>query len=114
MRIISDEWVEPWLEVWAADQRDPDLRLGAPSRASGCAGGDAGGYRNIAEQWESEIERRAVGLIAAALDDMSPAESCAVHHVHLHTAFRFALPAHLLYQVARQKIGVRLRAHDFA
>jgi len=112
--VDEDEWVEPWLDVWARDMRDPELRLSAPSKASGFVGGGLGANAYVFEDWGAQVDRRAVDLINATLEGMLPAEVCAVHHVKLCAVYRFRAPVMELYRSARQKIGVRLRAADFA
>ena len=108
------EWTEPWLDVWVHDMREPDLRLSAPRKAAGFIGGGQGGYRNVAEEWQEQADRRACDVINATLEDMDPAEVCAIHHVKLHAVYHFRVPVLVLYCSARQKIGIRLRAKDFS
>ena len=108
------EWTERWMDIWTRFMRDPDLRLGAPKKAMGFISGCQGGYREPADEWEAQGNERAVSIINSTLEGMSPAESCAVFHVKLRAVFRFREPADELYLRARQKIGIRLRAADFA
>lgn len=107
------EWVERWLDIWANDMRDPDLRLGAPSKSAGFAGGGWGENRNLAEDWEAEGNARAIGVVDAALRDAAPAETAAVFHVKLKSVFAFRVPVEIAYRNARMKCGVRLRANAF-
>ena len=108
------EWVEHWLDVWAQDMRDPDLRLGTPSKASGFVTGGYGENRNITDDWEAEGDSRAVGVINATLQDMPPVESAALIHVKLDAVFRFKVDPQEPYRNARMKCGVRLRAQAFS
>ncbi len=109
------QWVEPWLDIWARWMREPDLHLGHPKKSAGFIGGGYGGYRNPADEWEAEGEARAVDIINASLESMSPVESCAIHHVKLCAVFRFErISAEEAYLNARQKVGIRLRAADFS
>ena len=107
------EWVEEYLDLWVRNMRDPDLRLEAPTKASGFIAGGNGGYREPAAEWEAEANGRAVDVINAALSDMSPAEVCAVQHIKLFAVYRFREPVEAIYANARMKIGVRLTAADF-
>ena len=104
------EWVEHWLDIWANDMRDPDLRLGVPSKASGFIGGGYGENRNLLEDWQAEGESRAVGVINATLVDLPAVESAAVMHVKLRAEFRYQGDPMEPYRNARMKCGIRLRA----
>lgn len=109
-------WVEDWLDLWVCDQCDPELGLEAPGKSAGFVAGGWGGYRDTADEWTAAANARAIGIINAALTDMSAAESCAVMHFKLAAVFRFNRPGVFVedvYARARQKIGVRLRAADF-
>ena len=107
------EWVERWLNLWADDQLDPDLRLGLPRRAAGFVAGGWGGYRDTSAEWEAQETRKAIGVIDAAMNDLSPDERAAVMHMKLAAVFMMRDPVEVVYARARQKIGVKLRAADF-
>lgn len=106
----SLEWVERWLDIWARDMRDPDLRLSFPNRASGFIGGGYGENRDLLDDWQSEGESTAIGVIDATLRDLPAVESAAVMHVKLRARFAFACDPAAPYQSALEKIGIRLRA----
>lgn len=109
------EWVEEYLNSWARYMREDDSRLGPPKKAAGFVSGGLGGYREkIAEEWQAEIDDRAINIIEAALEDLTPAEQCAVHHIKLDAVYRFHRePAVDIYLRARQKIGAKLKANNF-
>lgn len=107
------EWVEVHLDCWVRYMRDDDLRLSAPKKSAGFVAGGSAGYRTT-EYWEAEVEARAITIVEAALDDMTPVERAGIMHVKLAATFRFPREQIIdVYLRARQKIGVRLRAHDF-
>jgi hypothetical protein len=107
------EWVERYLDAWALWMRHPNLGLGTGSRTPAFVGDNSGGYRDQTEEGEVAGHTRAVQVIEATLDGLSQAEVAAVMHVKLYAVYRFRFPVELIYLAARQKIGVRLRAHDF-
>ena len=107
------DWVERYLDTWAYWMRHPDLRLGAPQRTPGFRGDITGGYRDASEAGEIAGHDRAIEVIEATLDGVTPAERASVMHVHLYAVFRFRHPVDQIYRSARMKIGIRLRANDF-
>ena len=102
------------MDVWVSDMRDTDNRLQAPKRSAGFNTRPLGGYRDMAEECEGSARKRAVELINAVLDGFSPVERCAVYYMHGLAVFRFRQSAETIYLGARMKIGIRLRAADFA
>jgi len=107
------EWVEGYLDDWVMDMRDPELKLGAPSKSPGFIAGGMG-YTDVSDTWGAQAKARSVDVINATLADMSPVERSAVMHVRLYAVFRFREPVEDIYLRARMKIGVRLRAADFS
>lgn len=108
------EWVERYLGTWAHWMRHPGLKLGPPKRTPGFLSDITGGYRDHVEDAEIAGHDRAIQVIEATLDGFSPVERAAVMHIHLYAVFRFARPIEQIYQSARQKIGVKLKANDFS
>lgn len=108
------EWVEYYLDIWVRDQRSSKPRLGAPKKAAGFIGGGYGENRELMADWQDEADHKAIGVIDATLEDMTPVERAAVAHVKSYAVFRFPRePVEAAYRRARIKIGIRLRAADF-
>ena len=90
-----------------------DMQLGFPNQSLVICSG-YGENRSITEDWQHEIDLRAVGVIDAALDDMPAVESAVFFHVQLGCAFRFAVPVEIPYARAMFLIGERLKAAAFS
>jgi hypothetical protein len=109
------EWVEQYLDTWARFMREDDTKaeLGMPTKSPVFLSG-GGGYGKVSDDWQAEIDERAINVVKAALEDMPPVESAAVMHIKLAAVFKFQREDPLqIYLRARQKIGVRLRAANF-
>jgi len=107
------KWVEKWADIWRLKMLSSDLRLSLPNQSLVICSG-YGENRSITEDWQHEIDLRAVGVIDAALDDMSAVESAAFFHRQLGCAFRFAVPVEIPYGRALATIGGRLKAAEFS
>ena len=89
------------------------MQLGFPNQSLVICSG-YGENRSITEDWQHEIDLRAVGVIDAALDDMSAVESAAFFHQQLGCVFRFAVAVEIPYGRAVSLIGARLKAAAFS
>ena len=110
----ADQWVERWLDVWARDMRDADLRLGLPQKAMVAQSGGFGGYRDVTEDWQAEVEHRAVDIINALMPSLHAIERAAVNHAKLRGRFPYKGSPTRYYLTARAKIGIRLRRADYS
>ena len=106
-------WVERWTNIWRLSMLSSDMQLGFPNQSLVICSG-YGENRSITEDWQHEIDLRAVGVIDAALDDMPAVESAVFFHVQLGCAFRFAVPVEIPYARAMFLIGERLKAAAFS
>jgi len=107
------EWVERWANIWRLKMLSSDMQLGLPNQSLVICSG-YGENRSITEDWQHEIDLRAVGVIDAALDDMPAVESAAFFHRQLGCVFRFAVPVEIPYGRAVSMIGHRLKAAAFS
>jgi len=89
-----------------------DFKLGLPNQSLVISSG----YNSscVLEDWQAEIDYRAVGVIDAALDDMPQVESAAFYHRQLGCVFRFGVPVDFAYDRALALIGARLKAAAFS
>ncbi len=90
-----------------------DMQLGLPNQSLVICSG-YGENRSITEDWQHEVDMRAVGIIDAALDDLPTVDSAAFYHRQLGCVFRFPVPVNVAYERALVKVGERLKAAAFS
>jgi len=105
------EWVEYYIDMWVRWMRKPGMRLGLPHRIAGIFTGCT--TKHI-EDWEEEVDRRAITIVNRVWKDLPPTEGAALlHTTGLATVFRFREPVEAVFERARAKIAAALRKEGF-
>lgn len=107
------EWCERYLDAWSRWMRDPELKLSAPERSPAFLGETHDGWGDPQECYELAGHDRAIEVIQAAVEGLTPVQWAAVLHVHFAAVYRFRFRVQDVYLTARMRIGIRLRANDF-
>jgi hypothetical protein len=70
--------------------------------AAGCVGG---GYCGDFDDMVAAADRRSAAIMDAIVNDLPTAQSCAVHHIWVNSAYRFPRENLMeIYEIACQKI----------
>lgn len=106
-QILDDDRMGELLSLWARWMRSsqPYRELWYPDTAAGCVGG---GNSHDFETMIEDADKRAAEGVGAAIDGLTPAEQCAVFHVHLASVFRGRAPMEKTYEEARYQLRVIL------
>jgi hypothetical protein len=101
-----DELLGLWTRWMQSSQ--PLRELWYPDGATGCVGG---GYSQSFEDMVEAADARAAEAVNGAIESLSPAEQCAVTHMHLYAVYRFREPVAVVYGRARQalRLGLPMR-----
>lgn len=108
---MTDDRLFWHLSNWSEWQKQDGVGIGYPRFASGGMGVSHG----IGERFNlnvSEADARCARAVEAILEGVTPAERCAVHHVHLHAVYRFGRETSVeaAYDRAVEKVRKGLRA----
>lgn len=71
---------------WAAWMRSGEHVQGYKHTAAGCVGG---GYTSDFDDMVAGADRRTAAIMDTLINDLPPAQSCAVHHTWLTAVYRF-------------------------
>jgi len=106
-QILDDDRMGELLSLWARWMRSsqPLRELWYPDQATGCVGG---GNSHDFETMLEDMDLRHAEAVNAAIEGLSPAEQCAVYHVHLAAVFRGRAPMEGTYEEARYQLRVVL------
>lgn len=101
---MDPDRLEFHLENWSRYMRSPGLMIWYKNKASGTVGG---GYSQTFDELCDGADLACAEAVNAIINgDLTPAESCAVHHEYLEAAYRFPRePIDVVLPRARQKIA---------
>ena len=105
--VLDDPRLEELLGLWARwmASAQPYRDLWFPDTACGCVGG---GYSQSFDDMVDAADARAADAVNGAIESLSPAEQCAVTHVHLYAVYRFREPVEVVYARAKGNLRVAL------
>ncbi len=97
------------LGMWARwmSSSQPLRELWYPDGATGCVGG---GYSQTFEDMVEAADARTVEAVNGAIESLTPAQQCAVTHIHLYAVYRFREPVEVVYAKACSELRIALPA----
>lgn len=105
--ILDDDRMGELLSLWSRWMRSnqPLRELWYPDTATGCVGG---GYSHDFDTMVADMDTQHAEAVNAAIQDLGPAEQCAIFNVHLGCVFRMRGVAEGVYEEARYTLRVVL------
>jgi len=83
----------------------PLRELWYPDTAAGCVGG---GYSHSFDDMVEDSDKQQAEAVGASIEDLKPAEQCAIYHVHLGAVYRIRGVMEGVYEQARYTLRVVL------
>ena len=84
--LINEQRLGFHLGNWAAWMRSGEHVKGYKHGAAGCVGG---GYYGDFEDMVATADRHTAAIMDTLINDLPPAQSCAVHHTWINAVYRF-------------------------